>query len=329
VDVTAGARVIGRVGLAIGLVVSLVAGVLTAPRTARAGRDRGYGFLVEKLAQDGYPRDRALAVFRDDRIDDFDGLYFSLAPRESSRLYRGLRTRATAGRARLCLDAHAAAFAQAEERYGVPGSLVAALIQVESGCGRNTGSSRIVPALARLAMAAEPSNLQQNIDRHTLLASAPRRDVEALTRWRASYLEDLFYPELKTALEIADHGRFDPLDLRGSGAGAFGIPQFLPRSYRWFGVDGNGDKQVSLYEPADAIASAARYLQHYGWRSGLSRREQRNVIWGYNRSDAYIDTVLWLQDEIVSPTPEPTVRAKAKPRTRVASARGTKKTRRR
>jgi membrane-bound lytic murein transglycosylase B len=311
------------------LVVGLVAGAVPVA----AGGDHGYGFLVEKLARDGYPRDRALAVFRDDRIDEFDGLNFSLAPRESSSLYRGLRTRATARRARLCLDEHHRAFVQAEEQYGVPGSLVASLIQVESGCGRNTGYSRIVPALARLAMAAEPANLQRNIERHTVLAiDRSPFDVAAMTRWRASYLEDLFYPELKTALEIADHGRFDPLDMRGSGAGAFGIPQFLPRSYRWFGVDGSGDGQVSLYDADDAIASAARYLQHYGWRPGLSRREQRNVIWGYNRSDAYIDTVLWLRDEVVAPTPEPpapSVRAKGTKPKSVRTSRATTTKRRR
>jgi membrane-bound lytic murein transglycosylase B len=133
---------------------------------------------------------------------------------------------------------------------------------------------------------------------------------------------------LKAALEIADRGRWDPLALRGSGAGAFGIPQFLPRSYQWFGVDGNDDGQVSLWEPDDAIVSAARYLQHYGWRPGLSRSEQRNVIWGYNRSDAYIDTVLWLRDEVVSPTPEPPPPA-ARPAMRRASKPSRAKSRRR
>jgi membrane-bound lytic murein transglycosylase B len=53
-----------------------------------------------------------------------------------------------------------------------------------------------------------------------------------------------------------------------------------------------------LYHPADAIASAANYLAAHGWSPAISRSEQRRVIWAYNRSEAYIDTVLGLADLI-------------------------------
>jgi hypothetical protein len=46
-------------------------------------------------------------------------------------------------------------------------------------------------------------------------------------------------------------------------------------------------------------------LKEYGWRPDLSRSAKRNVNWGYNHSDAYIDTVLWLANEVESPTPAP------------------------
>src|SRR5262249_10150338 len=154
-------------------------------------------------------------------------------------------------------------------------------IEVESGCGRNTGRARILPALARLAMAAEPANLARNVERHTLLDGA---DGARLARWRAQTLEDMFYPEVRAMFSTAERLHTGPLEIRGSGSGAFGIPQFLPRSYLWFGVDGDGDGRVSLFDPDDAIPSCARYLQHYGWRSGIGDRAQRNVIWGYNHS---------------------------------------------
>ena len=279
--------------------------------------ERGWDYLIEKLVGDGLPRDRVLAVFRDERVEPFDGLHFSLRPRESHALYRPLRTRTTAWRARRCLDEHRAAFEAAEQKYGVPASLVASIIQVESGCGANTGRSRILPALARLAMAAEPANLERNVDRLSLIdTTGSLQSVSTFARWRANHLEDMFYPEVKAAFEIAQRMRIDPLEMRGSGSGAFGIPQFLPRSYLWYGVDGDQDGYVSLYHPVDAIPSCAHYLEQYGWRSGLSRTAQRNVIWGYNHSDAYIDTVLWLADEVESPTPEPKT-----PKVRVAKRR--------
>lgn len=290
--------------------------------------ERGWGYLIEKLVHDGVPRDRVLQVFRDDRVDPFDGLHFSLEPRESPSLYRNLRTRTTAARAGRCLAEYRESFDAAEHTYGVPSSVVASIIQVESGCGANTGRSRILPALARLAMAAEPGNLADNVERLTLIhATRPASAVESFAGWRAQHLEDMFYPEVKATFDIAEKMHVDPLDIRGSGSGAFGIPQFLPRSYLWFGVDGDGDGRVSLYEPADAIPSCAHYLKHYGWKNGLSRVGQRNVIWGYNHSDAYIDTVLWVADEVRSPTPAPTHVAKrgTKHRTTSGSHRVTSK----
>jgi hypothetical protein len=156
-------------------------------------------------------------------------------------------------------------------------------------------------------MAAEPGNLERNVDRLTFFDTGRSpADVASYAQWRANHLEDMFYPEVKAVFDLSEQMRVDPLELRGSGSGALGIPQFLPRSYLWYGVDGNGDGSISLYDPDDAIPSCAKYLQHYGWKPGLSRKEQRNVIWGYNHSDAYIDTVLWLSDEVESPSPEPT-----------------------
>jgi membrane-bound lytic murein transglycosylase B len=308
--------------LGAGLVLVQLFGTVSAVRAD----ERGWSYLVDKLCRDGVPRDRVLRVFRDDRIDAFDGLYFSLNPRESHSLYRPLRTSRTAYKAQSCLDTHREAFEAAQKTYGVPASLVASIIQVESGCGANTGRSRILPALARLSMAAEPGNLGRNVDRLTFFDTGRSpADVASYAHWRANHLEDMFYPEVKAVFDLSEQMRVDPLELRGSGSGALGIPQFLPRSYLWYGADGNGDGSISLYDPDDAIASCAKYLQHYGWKPGLSRREQRNVIWGYNHSDAYIDTVLWLSDEVESPSPEPTpepVQVAKKSRSRSRSSRG-------
>jgi membrane-bound lytic murein transglycosylase B len=288
------------------LAATLLAAAL-APRPALGhDADRGWGYLIDKLAADGVPRERAETVFRDERVDPYDGLEFSLNPREPQSLYRHLRTRTTAARARACRERWADAFDGAEREYGVSPSVVAAIIQVESGCGRNTGRSRIFPALARLAMATEPRTLEENIERHTLLGvSTSGLSASHMTRWRAQELEDTFYPQVKASFEIADRMQVDPLDIRGSGSGAFGIPQFLPTSYLLYGVDGDGDGRVSLYDPEDAIPSCARYLREYGWHAGLTRTQQRKVVWGYNHSDAYIDTVLWLADEVRSPSPLP------------------------
>lgn len=288
------------------LVLSLL--VLTAPAVRAAESDdvataerRGWRYLVDKLAADGVPRAEAATVFADPRLPAFDGLPFSLAPRESSARYRQLRSPASVRAAEQCRARYADAFAKAEAREGVPASLVAAIVHIESSCGRATGSSGVLHRLARLAMANEPGNLDFNIRRHA--GEPPDPAIAAQVRERAAYLERTFYPEVRGVFTMQEKLHIDPLAMEGSGAGAFGFPQFLPTSYLRYGVDGNGDGRVSLYDMDDAAASCARFLAGSGWRAGLSLPERRRVIWQYNRSDAYIDTVLALHREIESPTP--------------------------
>jgi len=148
-------------------------------------------------------------------------------------------------------------------------------------------------------LAGSPANLRLNVARHTRGLSGERaRRVEARVRERARQLDATFYPEVLALFRLAERQGIDPLGIRGSASGAFGWPQFLPSSFLRFAVDGNGDRQVSLYDPADAVASAANYLAGHGWRSEMTRSGQRKVIWAYNHSDAYIDTVLSLAEGI-------------------------------
>ena len=286
-----------------GLLAVLVLGsLLRSPLAAAAGGSaararshRGWGYLIDKLGADGLPRERVLKVFRDPRFGTFTELEFSLSPRESPRSYRSLLGPTGVTRARRCAADHAVALRAAEREHGVPASVVAAILYIESGCGRNTGSHRILPRLARLAMANEPGNLRRNIERHRKdHPPARREEAEPLTRARGRALEEMFYPEVRATFVLADRLGIDPLAIRGSRSGAFGLPQFLPSSYLKHAVDGDGNGAISLHDPEDAIASCANYLAAHGWRPGLSLAQRREVLWSYNHSAAYIDAVLAL-----------------------------------
>jgi membrane-bound lytic murein transglycosylase B len=294
----------GNAAARIGSLVLLSASVL-AGAVAHAGAPavgRSWTYLIEKLAADGIPRSRTERVFYDPRMPRFDTLEFSLAPGERSSMYRGLLSRRSVSEAYDCFAEHRPTLRRAERELGVPGNVVAAILHVESRCGRYTGNQTVLWRLARLAMAAEPANLARNERRHELI-QGPRSslDVARLTTERGRYLESTFYPEVRAAVEVAERLRIDPLGIRGSGAGAFGLPQFLPTSYLRFGTDGDGDGRVSLYDPEDAILSCARYLQANGWKAGIDRTQKRKVIWTYNRSTPYIDTVLALADQLPQP----------------------------
>ena len=277
--------------------VVILGWTLLAPRLGAAGECRGWGYIIDRLVADGLDRERVTRVFTDPRMEPFDGLEFGLDPREPHSLYRGFLRASSVNAARRCRIEHATALEAAEATTGVSADLVAAILYVETGCGRNTGSSRILYRLARLAMANEPVNLRANVAR---LAGdiEPDPAIEERVRGRAQYLEDTFYPEVRAAFDMADRMHVDVLELRGSPSGAVGDPQFLPTNYIRYGADATGDGVVDLYDTADAAASCATYLADKGWRSGLTDADRRAVIWHYNRSAAYVEAVLTLARRI-------------------------------
>jgi membrane-bound lytic murein transglycosylase B len=133
---------------------------------------------------------------------------------------------------------HAPALARAIELYGVPEEIVIAIIGVETVYGRYTGGYRVIDALTTLAFDYRP---------------------------RAEF----FRSELEQFLLYARDAGIDTLALKGSYAGAIGIPQFMPGSYRRYAVDLDGDGKPDLSGSfADAIGSVANFLKSHGWESG-------------------------------------------------------------
>jgi membrane-bound lytic murein transglycosylase B len=130
---------------------------------------------------------------------------------------------------------HANDLARAQEEFGVPAEVILGVLGVETKFGRNTGSFRAIDALATIAFYGE------------------RR-------------QDYFRDELKQLLLLARDTGIDALSIKGSYAGAVGLPQFMPSSYRKYAVDYDGDGAIDLLgSPADAIGSVASYLKAFGW----------------------------------------------------------------
>ncbi|MEO7254756.1 MAG: lytic murein transglycosylase B [Casimicrobium sp.] len=136
------------------------------------------------------------------------------------------------------MRANRASFASAEQNYGVPASVVAAIIGVETVYGRITGNFRVIDALATLAF------------------DYPRR-------------AEFFRAELKELFLLAREQKRSPLDFTGSFAGAMGWPQFMPGSYRKWAVDFDNDQKIDLWNsPADIVGSVASFLAGHGWQRG-------------------------------------------------------------
>ncbi len=252
---------------------------------------KGWDHLYALLVREGIEPNFAAELLSDERMPKQTPIYFSLRPRESKYLYRKHNTRRARENALEFYRTHYRYFEEAHQRFGVPKSVMLAIIQVETACGSYTGRSRTFHGLARLSAASDPENVKANYelarvkDKNTTLA-----EVEARAKW----LEQEFLPHSIATIELAGRMKIHPLELRGSAAGAIGIPQFLPGNVERFGFDGNGDDVIDLFSPVDAIPSVAKYLSSHGWKPDVPMmpQEQRKVIWAYNRSDSYIDTVL-------------------------------------
>ncbi len=135
-------------------------------------------------------------------------------------------------------EAHSADLARAEEVFGVPSEIVVAILGVETFYGRNMGSYRALDALSTLAF------------------DYPRRAA-------------FFRGELRQFLLLTRDLERPAQEPMGSFAGALGMPQFMPSSYRDFAVDFDNDGRIDLWtSAADIIGSVANYLARHDWQRG-------------------------------------------------------------
>ena len=135
---------------------------------------------------------------------------------------------------------------RAEKEFGVPTEIIVGIIGVETIYGRDTGSFRVLDAIATLAF--------------DFPANHPRASE------RSAY----FKGEVEQFLTLQSRRGTDPLAARGSYAGAMGMPQFMPSSIAKYAVDFDGDGTIDLWNsPADVIGSVANYFKGYQWQPGM------------------------------------------------------------
>ena len=128
--------------------------------------------------------------------------------------------------------------ARAETEFGVPAEIIVAIMGVETVYGKNTGNWRVIDALT------------------TLSFDYPKR-------------AEFFKSELENYLLFAREHDIDVFSVRGSYAGAIGIPQFMPGSWRRHAVDYDGNGKINLRESfVDSIGSIGNFLKNHGWAAG-------------------------------------------------------------
>lgn len=135
-------------------------------------------------------------------------------------------------------NANEYAVSQASRMYGVPPEVLVAIVGIETNYASNMGSFRVADALTTLAF------------------NYPRR-------------AEFFRKELDELLQLAHEERRDVFTFKGSYAGAMGVPQFMPSSFRKWAVDANHDGRRDIWSnQEDVMASVANYMKQHGWQTG-------------------------------------------------------------
>ena len=135
---------------------------------------------------------------------------------------------------------NAATLARAEEKFGIPQEIITALIGIETNYGTYTGEFRILDAFYSLGFYGKRRN-------------------------------KYFLKEFEEFLLLSRENNISADSIKGSFAGAIGIAQFMPSSYREYAIDFDGDGMADLENNVDdAIGSASNYLKRHGWKRGES-----------------------------------------------------------
>ncbi len=203
--------------------------------------DEADAFIEEMAERSEFDRTELQRIFSEARFSE-DVIERISSPAErvlSWGEYRDLfitQERIEAGRD--FMEEYSEALARAEDETGVPAEIIAAIIGVETFYGRHSGTHRVIDALSTLAFDYPPRS-------------------------------DFFRSELEEFLLLSREQGFDPLELKGSYAGAMGYGQFISSSYRHYAIDFDDDGVADILDNAvDAIGSVANYFVEHGWRPG-------------------------------------------------------------
>ena len=215
-------------------------GKLAAQPAPRALSADAEAFVDEMVARHQFDRDALRALFAQVRVQNqvLGAMQSQYTPRPWFEYRPSFVNRPRiAGGVRFWQD-NAAVLERARAQFGVPPELVVATIAAETLFGKMMGSHPVLDTLATLAF------------------DFPKRAA-------------FFRGELEQFLLLSRELAVDPAQPRGSFAGAMGIPQFMPTSYRKYAVDFDGDGRIDLFRSApDAIGSVANYYRVFGWVTG-------------------------------------------------------------
>ncbi len=192
--------------------------------------------------------------------------------------------------------ANASSLTSARKRYGVPGEVVASLMWIESRHGKAEGNFHVPSVFLDLIQADRPE-VQRHLHTAALhytprITAKVKKDIDVRTHKRVAWA----IGELKALDKMQKRDKNVVKELRGSFAGAFGMPQFIPSSYVHYAHAAKKGSVADLEVAADAAHSVAFYLHQSGWREG-KQNSYIKALMQYNNSHDYAAAILNLADQ--------------------------------
>ncbi len=252
--------------------------------------------LKEKIKKD--LKDKVPEEFVENLFCSSNLVYFpeimnkSLTWKETALPYHQFLEDARISRAKEFLKQNQELLEKIEKFFNVDKEVIVAIFLVETDLGKNTGNYTVFNVFLSLALSGERELYERFIDskKISLEEETIRKRWEKRSKWG--------YNELLYFIEIIYKNKWDPFYLKGSIFGAFGYPQFVPKSYVIYGYDWNQDGKIDLYEIQDALASIANYLNKEGYKKTMSYEEKKKIIMKYNISEPYANTVLAIAQKL-------------------------------
>lgn len=188
---------------------------------------------------------------------------------------------------------------QAAARWNVPAAIIVSILYTETRFGTFTGSNPVVEAYATMRLMKDRAGIT---DMQQRLEDAGYDDADLFDQRIYNRVvrraHGLAFENLVAVFQIAHQHGLEPLELRGSWAGAIGFPQFIPTSFRDLAVDGDDDGRIDLYDWPDTAHSICSHLVTKGGFDGDDASTWRPAVFDYNNSTPYVDGVLSYAEQL-------------------------------
>jgi membrane-bound lytic murein transglycosylase B len=185
---------------------------------------------------------------------------------------------------------------RAEKKYGIPKEVIAALLWVETKHGKRTGSYNIGHVYFSLLQADHPEVLAATLRSLAQRSPASMDENKQKVIDRSIAKSQWALEQLKDLSELYKRSPRKAATLKGSYAGAFGLPQFIPSSYLQWARSTKKGREPNLFNTGDAIQSVAFYLSSNGWKKSDPATYQP-ALFHYNRAQGYVDVILHIASD--------------------------------